>query len=641
MISELRDPAHELKRFKARLLLLGFGVFLALGLLAGRFAWLQLVRHDHFATLAESNRITSVPVPPSRGIITDRNGIILANDYSAYTVEIIPSKTKNVDETIEAIAQLVEITPKDRRRFRKLLEENKNFESLPLRTRLTDEEVARLAANRFRLAGVEIRSRAFRQYPFGETASHVLGYIARVSQKDQERLAENGLTSEYKGTDYIGKAGVELAYENELHGKSGVDEVEVDAGGRAVRVLSRTPPTSGNNLQLSIDIKLQHVAERAFGDKRGALVAIEPSTGDVLAFVSRPGYDPNLFVEGIDPDNWKLLNESEYKPLLNRPLRGAYPPGSTLKPFMALAALEMGLRRPGDAIRDPGYFYLPGSSHRFNDDKPGGHGAVDMYKSVVVSCDTYYYQLAAEMDIDDKADFLRPFGFGRKTGIDIEGELSGVLPSREWKRKAYGAAKYREEHRKWYAGDSVSAGIGQGYNSSTPLQLAHAMAVLANNGVVFKPHLVKAIQESRSGELKLTVPKPSHTIALKQEHVDVIKKAMAGVNIEGTSSLVFKGVKYTNGGKTGTAQVFSLKGQKYDANNIAENLRDHALFVAFASLDKPTIALAVLVENGGFGAQAAAPIARKVLDFHMLGETSGPTEPEKLAVNAAKAEKRR
>jgi penicillin-binding protein 2 len=640
MVSELKDPAHELRRFKTRLSLLGVGIVIGLSLLAGRFAYLQMVRHEHFMTLAESNRITSIPVPPARGVITDRKGVILANDYSAYTVEIVPSKTKNVDETIDAIATLVEVTPKDRRRFRKLLEENKNFESLPLRTRLTDDEVAKLAAHRFRLPGVEIRSRAFRQYPFGESASHVLGYIARVSQKDQERLASEGLTTEYKGTDYIGKAGVELTYEKELHGKSGVDEVEVDAGGRAVRVLSRTPPVAGNNLQLSIDIKLQQIAEQAFGDKRGALVAIEPSTGDVLAFVSRPGYDPNLFVEGIDPDNWKLLNESEYKPLLNRPLRGAYPPGSTFKPFMALAALEMGLRRPSDAIRDPGYFYLPGSSHRFNDDKPGGHGVVDMYKSVVVSCDTYYYQLAAEMDIDDKADFLRPFGFGRRTGVDIEGELSGILPSREWKRKAYSGAKYREEHRKWYAGDSVSAGIGQGYNSTTPLQLAHAMAVLANNGEVFKPHLVKAIQDSRTGELRLTEPKPTHTIPLKTANVDVIKKAMAGVNIEGTSTLAFKGVKYSNGGKTGTAQVFSLKGQKYDANKIAENLRDHALFVAFAPLEKPTIALAVLVENGGFGAVAAAPIARKVMDYHMVGEPAAAAENTKVAENAAAPRKR-
>jgi penicillin-binding protein 2 len=354
-----------------------------------------------------------------------------------------------------------------------------------------------------------------------------------------------------------------------------------------------------------------------------------------LAFVSRPGYDPNLFVEGIDPESWKALNESPDKPLLNRPLRGAYPPGSTFKPFMALAALEMGLRSPSSAISDPGYFYLPGSTHRFNDDKPGGHGYVDMYKSIVVSCDTYYYQLAADMDIDDKAEFLKPFGFGRKTGIDVEGELIGVLPSREWKRKLYGAAKYREEHRKWYAGDSVSAGIGQGYNSFTPLQLAHAMAVLANSGVVFKPHLVKAIQDSRTGERRLTEPKPSATIALKPEHIEVIKRAMAGVNKEGTSAGVFKDATYSNGGKTGTAQVFSLRGQKYEASKIDERLRDHALFVAFAPLEKPTIALAVLVENGGFGSATAAPIARKVLDFHILGK-SGPEGDEPPAKVAAR-----
>ncbi len=627
MSSELRNPQYELKRFQGRLLLVSVLVFAAFAVLAGRFIWLQVVKHQHFQTLAESNRIANIPVPPSRGVITDRNGVVLANDYAAYTLELIPSKIKNLDETIDKLAEYVEITAKDKRRFRKLMEEAKNFETLPLRTRLSEEEVAKVAANRFRFPGVEIRSRAFRQYPMGESASHVLGYIARVSQKDQERLAEANLTGAYKGTDYIGKAGVELSYETELHGITGIDEVEVDAGGRAVRVLSRKPPIAGNNLQLSIDIKLQEIAEKAFEDKRGALVAIEPSTGDVLAFVSKPGYDPNLFVEGIDPESWKALNESPDKPLLNRPLRGAYPPGSTFKPFLALAALEMGLRTPASAISDPGYFYLPGSSHRFNDDKPGGHGYVDMYKSIVVSCDTYYYQLAADMDIDDKAEFLKPFGFGRKTGIDVEGELIGVLPSREWKRKLYSAAKYREEHRKWYAGDSVSAGIGQGYNAYTPLQIAHAMAVLSNNGVVFKPHLVKAIQDSRSGERRLTEPKPSNTIALKPEHVSVIKNAMAGVNKEGTSALVFKGTPYTNGGKTGTAQVFSLKGQKYEASKIDERLRDHALFVAFAPLDKPTIALAVLVENGGFGSQSAAPIAKKVLDFHMLGK-SGPDGEE-------------
>jgi penicillin-binding protein 2 len=630
MTPVLRDPEHELRRFRSRLVVAYLAIIIAFGILAGRFVWLQILRHDHYMTLAESNRITQIPVPPSRGVITDRNGVVLANDYSAYTLEIVPSRVPDLEKTIDVLSTLVEVTPKDRRRFKKLLEENKNFESLPLRTRLTDEEMARLSAHRYALPGVEIRSRAFRQYPFGESGSHVLGYIARVSQRDQERLSEQGLLGEYRGTDYIGKAGVELTYEKDLHGKSGFDEVEVDSSGRAVRVLSRKPPVAGNNLQLSLDIRLQQVAETAFGEKRGALVAIEPSTGDVLAFVSRPGYDPNLFVEGIDPENWKLLNESKEKPLLNRPLRGAYPPGSTFKPFFALAALESGLRTPTDSIRDPGFFYLSGSTHRFNDDKPGGHGIVDMYKSIVVSCDTYYYQLASEMDIDDKADFLRPLGFGRKTGIDIEGELSGVLPSREWKRKLYSSSKYREEHRKWYAGDSVSAGIGQGYNSATPLQLAHATANLANNGVVFKPHLVKAIQDSTTSSWRLTEPKPTATLQLSQDNVDTIKRAMVGVNVEGTSAGVFRGVKYSNGGKTGTAQVFSLRGQKYDASKIDESLRDHALFIAFAPADKPTIALAVLVENGGFGATAAAPIARKVLDFHMLGEPA-PSTKESVA----------
>src|SRR6185369_8464719 len=376
--------------------------------------------------------------------------------YSAYTLEIQPSRIKNLDETIDQLATIVEVQPRDRRRFRKLLEESKNFESLPLRTRLSDDEVARFAVNRYRFPGVEIKARLFRQYPLGEIASHVIGYIGRINDRDVARIDDWNETANYKGTDYIGKVGVELSYERELHGITGVEDVEVDAGGRAVRTLSRTPPVSGNNLRLSLDIKLQQAAEAAFGDRRGALVAIDPTSGDVLAFVSKPGFDPNLFVEGIDSANWELLNDSPDKPLLNRPLRGAYPPGSTIKPFLALAALTSGKRTPGQTINDPGYFQLPGTPHRFRDDKQGGHGTVDMYKSIVASCDTYYYILGSETDIDSTARFMSQLDFGQKTGIDIEGELTGTLPSRAWKRQRFAGANYREEHRKWYLGDSVS-----------------------------------------------------------------------------------------------------------------------------------------------------------------------------------------
>jgi penicillin-binding protein 2 len=619
--SELRNPERELFLFRRRLSLVALFVFVAFCGLFGRFFYLQVVQHAHFETLAETNRIAIVPIVPNRGVITDRNGIVLAQSYSGYTLELTPARIPDLEQTIDRLADIVEVQPRDRKRFRKLLEESKNFESLPLRTRLTDEEVARFAVNRYRFPGVEIKARLFRQYPFGEVASHVLGYISRINDKDNERIASWDETANYKGSDYIGKSGVELSYERELHGITGVEEVEVDSGGRAVRTLKRTPPVAGNNLRLSLDIRLQQVAETAFGERRGALVAIDPASGDVLAFVSKPGFDPNLFVDGIDPANWQELNESPDKPLLNRPLRGAYPPGSTIKPFLALAALTSGKRTPAQAIHDPGFFQIPGQAHRFRDDKPGGHGLVDMYKSIVASCDTYYYMLANETDIDDTARFLAKFGFGHKTGIDIEGELTGVLPSRDWKRQRFAGKNYRDEHRKWYLGDSISAGIGQGYNAFTPIQLAHAIAMIANDGVGYTPHLVKSVQDVRSGEVREIASQPSSRIALRPENLAFIQRALAGVPKEGTSAAAFKDAKYASAGKTGTAQVFSLKGEKYSEHRVDERLRDHAWYMAYAPADHPKIAVAVLVENGGFGAAAAAPIARKVFDHYLLGAT--------------------
>jgi penicillin-binding protein 2 len=630
---ELRNPEREVFFFRRRLGIAGVLVLVAFGGLFARFFYLQIVQHDHYQTLAETNRIAIVPIVPNRGVITDRNGVVLAQSYSAYTLEIQPSRVRNLDETIDALAGIVDVQPRDRKRFRKLLDESKNFESLPLRTRLSDMEVARFAVNRYRFPGVEIKARLFRQYPYGEMASHVVGYIGRINDRDVQRIDEWNEVANYKGSDYIGKIGVELSYERELHGKTGFEEVEVDAAGRAVRTLSRTPPVSGNDLRLSIDIRLQEIAEKAFGDRRGALVAIEPSTGDVLAFVSKPGFDPNLFVEGIDSANWELLNESPDKPLLNRPLRGAYPPGSTIKPFLALSALGTGKRTPTQTIFDPGYFQIAGQAHRFRDDKPGGHGTVDMYKSIVASCDTYYYILASETDIDDNAKFLSLMGFGRKTGIDIDGELTGVLPSREWKRARFAGKDYREEHRKWYLGDSISAGIGQGYNAFTPIQQAHAIATIANNGVAFRPHLVKTVRDVRTGAVRDVVPEPSYTVPIKPEHLAFVKNALVGVNKEGTSAAAFVKTPYVSAGKTGTAQVYSLKGEKYSAK-IDERLRDHAWFIAYAPADKPRIAVSVLVENGGFGAQAAAPIARQVFDYYLTGKVTtapAPTGPAPAA----------
>jgi penicillin-binding protein 2 len=627
MGSSLDHAERDRFVFRRRLGIAGMFVFLAFAGLFARFFYLQVVQHAHYQTLAETNRIAIVPIVPNRGVVTDRNGVVLAQSYSGYTLEIMPSRVRNLDETIDALSEIVDVQPRDRKRFRKLLEESRNFESLPLRTRLTDEEVARFAVVRYRFPGVEIKARLFRQYPFAEIASHVVGYIGRINDKDLERIAEWEDSANYKGSDYIGKVGVELSYERDLHGTTGWEEVEVDANGRAVRTLSRTPPVAGNNLRLSLDIRLQQAAEEAFGTRRGALVAIEPSTGDVLAYVSRPGYDPNLFVDGIDPANWQELNESPDKPLLNRPIRGAYPPGSTIKPFLALGALTSGRRTPTQTISDPGFFQIPGHSHRFRDDKPGGHGTVDMYKSIVVSCDTYYYVLANDTDIDATARFMSELGFGQKTGIDIEGELTGVLPSREWKRQRFAGKNYRDDHRKWYLGDSISAGIGQGYNAFTPIQLAHAIATIANNGVAYQPHLVKSVHDLKTGEVREIARDSATRLPAKPEHVAFIRNALVGVNKEGTSARAFRNAEYTSGGKTGTAQVFSLKGEKYSEHKIDERLRDHAWFIAYAPAEGPRIAVAVLVENGGFGAQAAAPIARKVFDYYIVGDKTMGVAP--------------
>ncbi len=633
-MTEIKDTERELQLFRLRLSVAGLVVFICFGLLMLRFFWLQAVRHSEYFERAESNRISVVPAVPNRGLIIDRNGVILARNFSAYTLEITPSKiTRPIDTVIDELAQLVDIQPRDRKRFRRLLEESKTFESLPIRTRLSDEEVARFAAQRYRFPGVDIQARLFRQYPLGQTASHMIGYIGRVNKKEAERLEESEDAANYRGTEYIGKEGLEKSYERELQGITGYDEIEVSAGGRANRTLSRHAPTPGNNLILSVDIELQKIVEKAFGDRRGALVAIEPETGDILAYVSMPTCDPNLFVEGIDAKSWEELNTSLDKPLLNRPLIGSYPPGSTFKPYMALAALELGKRTPDSAIFDPGYFWF--GNNKFRDDKEGGHGRVDMYKSIVQSCNTYYYNLANDLGIDAIHDFMKPFGFGQLTGIDLENERRGVLPSQDWKRRNY----KRPELQKWYAGETISVGIGQGYNSFTPLQLAHAVANLSNNGIVMKPHLVKMVENGSSKERKLTVPKESYRIPMKQENIDIIKQAMIGVTKEGTSARSFANAPYTSGGKTGTAQAAAMsKSVKYDANKIAERLRDHSLYIAFAPADKPKIALAVIVENAGFGAAAAAPIARLAIDYYLTGKR--PDEPAPPKVKEPKAEDR-
>ena len=611
----------ELDRFRFRIGFAASVVVLAFALLAARFVYLQIIQHDYYTTRAEDNRISLVPIAPNRGVILDRNGTILARNYSAFTLELTPSKIENLDETIERLGRLIDIQPKDKRRFRKLLEESKSFESLPIRTRLTDKEVARFAANRYLFPGVEVQARLFRQYPLGAVAAHVLGYINRINKADLVTIEGSDQQANYKGTDHIGKTGLEQKYEFQLHGETGYEEIEIDAAGEAVRNISRTAPVSGNNLTLTLDAKLQEITEKAFGDRRGALVAIDPTSGGILAMVSTPTFDPNLFVDGIRSDDWELLNNSPDRPMVNRALNGAYPPGSTFKPFMALAALELGKRTPIQTISDPGFFNFGG--HTFRDDKKGGHGLVDMYKSIVASCDTYYYMLANDLGIDNIARFMGPLGLGQRTGVDIEGESEGVLPSPEWKKRRF----RHPAQQKWFAGETISIGIGQGYNAYTPIQLAQATATLANNGVMFRPHLVNYITNSKTGEKVAIEREPLRTLPWKQQNIDFIKKAMVGVNKEGTGARAFAGAEYESGGKTGTAQLFSLKGGDYKSGKLKQELRDHALFIAFAPADHPKIALAVLVENGGFGAQSAAPIARMVIDYYLLGKSpAGPAE---------------
>jgi penicillin-binding protein 2 len=625
---ELKNHQREIYYFRLRLVLsLGFVAVMLLILLL-RFFYLQVIRHDYFHTMGESNRIYVVPIVPNRGLIMDRNGVVMAQNYSGYTLEIAPDKVPDMDALIAELSQLVEITPKDIKRFNKLLTERQALETMPIRSQLNDEEVARVSAQLFRFPSVEIKARLFREYPFTDMTSHLIGYVGRINQSEIDQLAEDEVASNYLGSDYIGKTGVEQSYEKDLHGTTGFEQVEVDAGGRAVRVLARTAPQSGSSLMLTLDSKLQEVAEKAFGEYRGALVAIDPTNGEVLAFISKPGYDPGLFIDGIDTETWDTLNNSPDTPLNNRALRGQYPPGSTIKPFMALAGLFYGTRSPTHSINDPGYYMLPGSRHQYRDWKYGGHGSVDMFKAIVISCDTYFYGLATEMGIDNIHSYLTRFGFGQVTGLDMKGETPGLMPSPEWKTKRY--------NQIWYPGDTVSVGIGQGYNLVTPMQLAYATAILANDGIAFQPHLVKEIRRTKGGTL-LIENKPLFDLQINPSYLKLVKGAMEAVTKPGgTAAGASYGAPYRMAAKTGTAQVIAIKqGEKYDSKKVSEYNRDHAWFIAFAPADKPRIAMAVLVENGGHGGTTAAPIARKVMDYYLLGKDpqSLPALPLKSGVS--------
>lgn len=626
-MTTLRDVEADLGRFRLRVWLAMLGVLVAFGLVLARAAYLQITRHEDLKAQAESNRTAVLPIVPHRGLILDRNGIALATNYSAYTLEITPSRVDDVDAVIDELGQIIDIQVRDKRRFKRLREESRNFDSLPIRTRLTDEEVARFTANRYRFPGVEIKARLFRQYPYGETASHVVGYIGRINLAEKKRMEDwpDEDLANYRGTEYIGKLGIEQSFEQQLHGLTGFDQIETSAGGRAVRTLARTPATPGNTVILTLDIKLQKLVEDMFGERRGALVALDPRNGEVLAFVSKPTFDPNLFVDGIDVDNWRMLNESLDKPLLNRALRGTYPPGSTYKPFMGLAALASGKRTAQSITNDPGYWMF--GNHRFRSHGDAGLGSVDLYRSIVKSSNVYYYSLANDLGVDAIHDFMAPFGFGQMTGIDLRGEVPGVLPSQDWKRRAY----KRPEQQRWYAGETISLGIGQGYNSFTMLQLAQATAIVANRGIRHRPHLGLATEDAVS-RLRHPIERPAgEDLGLNPAHIESVVRAMVGVTQEGTSTRVFAGAAYLSAGKTGTAQAVTIgQKDKYDARKMEEHQRDHSLYIAFAPADAPKVAVAVVVENAGFGAAHAAPIARRIFDYVLLDQY--PNEQDLVAV---------
>ena len=610
----LKDHLFETRLITNRALLLLILGGILLTILLVRLLYLQVVSHEHFTTLSEDNRVKLQPLPPNRGLIFDRNGILLAENLPSYRLEITPEQIDDMGTTLSALEDLIEIRDIDRTRFEKLRLRKPRFEAIPLRFHLNDEEVARFSVNRHRFPGVDITAGLARHYPHGPLAVHALGYVGRIDEKALKTLDN----SNYRGTSHVGKNGIEKTYEELLHGKVGFQQVEITAQGRIIRVLNRTPPVSGHNLYLTLDSRVQAAAEQAFGDFSGTAIAIDPNNGDILAFVSLPTYDPNPFVNGIDYDDYAALRNNDKEPLFNRALRGQYPPGSTVKPFMGLAGLESGVSSSHSSTYCPGFYRLPGKDRKYHDWKRSGHGTVDLNIAITQSCDVYFYDLAQSLGIDRIHDYLQHFGFGKATGIDIQGELPGLLPSKEWKRS----------HRDlpWFPGETIITGISQGFFLVTPIQLATATSALANGGHMLQPKIVHADQEAESDELIPHQPQLRETITInEQQHWDQVIAAMNDVvhSARGTARHIGKDSPYRIAGKTGTAQVFGLKEEeKYDAEAIAEKLRDHALFIAFAPIDEPIIAVAVIVENGGGGGSVAAPIARKILDAYLGGAPS-------------------
>ncbi|MFV2029779.1 penicillin-binding protein 2 [Neisseria sp. S1] len=594
-------------------------IIVCFAILTARFVYLQIIKHDEFAARATTNRISLIPTPPIRGEVVDINGVVLAHNYPAYSLELVPSNLEGkIDDTIEALRSYVDISEADLRRFRKFRAEFRSYEKIPLKLKLTPDEAGRLAAQLYRFKGVEINARTFREYPYGQLTAHFLGYIGRISDRDQKKLDEESLTALYRGSTHIGKSGLESYYERQLHGFPGYQEVEKDAYGNVVRILKTVPAKTGQTLRLAMDIRLQQEADRLMNGRRGAMVAIDPQTGGVLAFISKPSFDPNLFIDGIDTETWKSLNEDWQRPLINRVTQGLYPPGSTFKPFMGMALLESGKITQNTVIPAPGAWSIPGSRHLFRDSVRSGHGSANLSKAIQVSSDTFFYRLGYEMGIDKTAPYLAEFGLGEQTGIDLPNEYRGVLPTREWKAQRFAKSK-NPAAREWKASEMVSISIGQGYNTYTPLQMAHATASLANNGVVYRPHMVKELLDHERRQITLIDPKPTRSIPFSRSNFEYVKQSMVKVlRPGGTAWSIGSGLQYSMGGKTGTAQVVQIKqGQTYNAAALAEQHRDHAWFISFAPVENPKIAVAVILENGGWGA-SAAPLARQLSDFYLL-----------------------
>ncbi|MGA9851388.1 MAG: penicillin-binding protein 2 [Gammaproteobacteria bacterium] len=618
----IRNEWLERHQFTARIVIVGsIGLVLLLAVVVRLFD-LQVINHSHYVNLAEGNRLRDEPVMPPRGLIYDRNGVLLAENRPSYELDIIPEQVPDLKATIAALGKIVDIRPQDMKLFHDLLKTKRPFQPLPLRSNLSDAEVARFAADRQNFPGVDIGATLIRYYPLGPVAAHVVGYTGIISPDELANLDPE----QYTSTSQVGKIGIEGAYESLLHGSVGVRQVETDAQGRAVRTVSYTPPVPGSNLYLSLDVRLQEAAEKALGDYNGAVVAIDPSNGEVLALISTPSFDPNLFVAGISPGDYAKLNTSPDQPLFNRALRGQYPPGSTIKPFLALAALNYNVVNPFKNLMCPGYFYVPSNPHPYRDWKAGGHGEIDLPNAITQSCDVYFYTVAMKLGIDRIHDYLTTqFGFGEPSGIDLMGERSGVVPSPQWKQQTL--------HQPWYLGDLVITGIGQGYLLMTPLQLADGAAAISMHGERFVPHLLHAIGDPLSGVISNTTPRALPPVQESYPNAwNIVVQAMKNVvaTWEGTAHSIGVGAKYTIAGKTGTAQVHRKRLGVFGEENeldIPKRFRDNALFIAFAPVQNPKIAVAVVVEHGGGGASTAAPIARQVMDAYLLQETSSNVKP--------------